>query len=438
MPARKNLTTTVCAAALALGLAACGGGGGGGSGSKLVDEVANDGAVALRAAIAAARNTATDGTFDDRLHMVTPIVTATNDGTVIAVAVTETGTPRGGSARGGAFAEQTNGPRRIAGWTGSRFRRGEAAEHLIVHTDVGEPEAMLFVPENLNRLREVSGLTGETVPASGVAIETGYWRLVRSTSLAAAPANGSVTHNAEGTGADAGLGFAGTFAGGSGEYRCTGSACSVTLDDKRMPTAMGGAWIFAPDSGATVMIPDYEHLYFGWWLNETEGVQGFQSFADAVGFPRGSGTVTAAMEGEATYRGAAAGVWATVDSSGGRITDARGGEFTAEAVLRASFYGALDAGVVDGEIGSFRDGSGRAMAGWRVTLNSARLSAGTASFAGSTEGSVGSGTSGTGSWEGRFHGTDGAETNPRPSHAAGRFDLHFPGVDLAGAFGAGR
>ena len=73
-----------------------------------------------------------------------------------------------------------------------------------------------------------------------------------------------------------------------------------------------------------------------------------------------------------------------------------------------------------------------------MTLNSAPLTAGSDSFAGETGGSIGSGTSGTGSWQGRFYGMDGAETNARPSHATGRFDLHFPGAHVAGAFGAKR
>ena len=132
------------------------------------------------------------------------------------------------------------------------------------------------------------------------------------------------------------------------------------------------------------------------------------------------------MEGTATYRGAAAGAWATVDTAGGRVVGARAGEFTAEAVLTAEFFGALDAGVLSGEIGSFRDGSGRSLSGWRVGLKNAGLTAGSASFAGETEGTVGSGTVGEGIWEGRFHGSDGAETNPRPSDVTGRFDLHFP------------
>ena len=98
-----------------------------------------------------------------------------------------------------------------------------------------------------------------------------------------------------------------------------------------------------------------------------------------------------------------------------------------EATLTANFFGARDAGAVSGEIGSFRDGSGRAMAGWRVTLSLAMLSAGEADFAGATGGTAGSGSSGAGSWQGRFHGTDDAATNARRVHATGPFALPLPG-----------
>jgi len=442
MPVHQNVTKVICSAALALALAACGGGDGGSAPAPAPepkpDKAAMERAVALAAALEAAKAIGADGAFDDTRYMVAPAVTATNDGTTVTIGVTENGTPRGGSARTGDFAEQEDGPAAIAGWAGARFTRGEATEHLAVYTDVAEPEAMDFTPENLNRLHEVSGLTGETVPTSGLAIEAGWFPIVRSTSLAAAPRGGSITHPAEGTGANAGLEFTGTFAGGSGRYRCSGGACSVTLDDRGAPTAMGGDWVFAPDSTAMVQVPDYAHSYFGWWLNEDEGSYGFQSFAGVSGFPGGAGNVEAAMEGSATYRGAAAGVWATVDVSGGQVTGAGSGEFTAEAVLTANFFGALDAGVVTGEIASFRDGTGGSMAGWRVTLGSAGLTAGDPSFAGETTGEVGPGSSGAGNWEGRFHGTDGAETNARPSHVTGRFDVHFPGAHVAGAFGAGK
>ena len=442
MPLWKNLTIVVFAGALALGLAACGGGGGGGGSppepEPEPDTAAMERSVSLAAALEAARATGTDGAFDDTAYAVAPTVTASHDGTTVTVEVTETGTPRNGSARSGEFSEEATGPAAIAGWTGARFGRSEATERLVVYTDVAGPEAMAFTPENLNRLREVSGLTGETVPASGLAIVAGWFPVVRSTTLAAAPQGGSITHPAEGTGASAGLEFTGTFGGGSGQYRCTGEVCSVTLDDGGAPTAMDGDWIFAPDSTAMVQIPDYEHSYFGWWLNEDDGTYGFQSFTGGAGFPAGTSNVQPAMEGSATYRGAAAGIWSTVDISGGQVTAASSGEFTAEAVLTANFFAALDAGVVTGEIASFKDEAGRSMAGWRVTLQSAGLTSGSPSFAGETSGEVGPGSSGEGSWEGSFHGTDGAETNARPSHVTGRFDVHFPGAHVAGAFGGSK
>ena len=421
----------MCAAALAVGLAACGGSGGG---SNAPGPAATEEATALAAALEAARATAADGSFDDTRWMASPAVTAENDGAETTIGVTETGAPRGGTARSGGFSETGNAPAAIAGWTGARFARGKT-ERLVVYTDVAGPEAMAFTPENLNRLREVSGLSGETVPASGLAIRSGWYPAIRSTSLTAAPAGGSVVHNAQGTGAEAGLAFAGTFGGGNGGYDCSGSACSVTLDDRGAPTAMAGSWFFEPAAGAEVRVPDYDHLYFGWWLDADEDAYGFQSFAGAAGFAPGA--VAASMEGSATYRGVAAGVWTTVDSSDGRITSARAGEFTAEATLRANFFGASDAGVANGEIAAFRDAGGRPLAGWRVTLDSARLRTGSASFSGGTEGALGAGTIGSGSWEGTFHGSGGA-SDARPGHVTGRFDARFPGANVAGAFGAAR
>ena len=428
MPAWNKLTTTILAAA-ALGLAGCGGGGGGGGSASGNTAADMKRAQLVAGALEAARATRADDTFRDT-HGFAPTVTAAHDGRSVKIAVTESG-----GSRTGAFEEEGRAAR-IAGWTGARFKRGED-EEMVVYADMAAPEAAAFTPENLNRLDEVSGLTGETIPASGLAIAAGYRPLIRATSLRAADPRGSVTYGTTGTGADEGRSFAGTFAGGRGAYRCTGSACSVTLDDRGAATAMGGAWIFAPDSGATVMIPDYEHLYFGWWLNETDDVAfRFQSFAGAADLP--AGTVTAAMQGSATYRGAAAGVWTTEEVSGGRVTAASSGAFTAEATLTAHFFGPLDEGDISGKIGSFRNAAGRAMPGWGVTLKETGLTAGRAWFAGETEGTIGAGTSGSGSWEGHFHGTDGAETNARPSDVTGRFDMHFPGAHVAGAFGAAR
>ena len=442
MAGYRDLTTVCAAVTLALGLAACGGGGGSkGSGMPAPMETTGmERALALAAAIEAAKTTGADRTFDDAAHGVAPAVTAAHDGTTVTVGVREAGTPRGGTARGGDFVAQDNGTGAIAGWTGTRFRRGEAAEYLVAYADAGPPETMAFIPENLNRLNEVSGLTGERVPESGLAIETAWLPVIVSTSLAAASPRGSVTYGPTGTGEEQGRTFTGTFGGGSGEYRCSGGACSLTLDDRGVPTAMGGAWTFAPAPGAMVNIPDYDHLHFGWWLNEEEdGSYGFQTFAGGVGFRAGAADVTAAMAGSATYRGAAAGVYVTMDVSGGQVTRATSGEFTAQATLEAHFFGARDAGEVTGTIDSFRSGDGVPMTGWGVELKAAGLTVGDATFAGETGGTLGPATRGEGSWEGLFHGTDGAAgPDARPGHVTGRFDVHFPGAHLAGAFGASK
>ena len=371
--------------------------------------------------------------------MVAPTVAATHDGTAVTVGVTEGGMRQSGNA-GGSFAAREDGPAPIAGWTGARFERGTAIERLTVYTDVGPPEAMAFTPGNLNRLNEVSGLSGEAIPEGGLAVEAAYWPLVRSTSLEAAPARGSVTHGATGTGADEGLSFNGAFAGAAGGYSCSGAACSVTLDDtgrghRRWP----GAGPSSPTEGAMVQVPDYDHLHFGWWLQEKEdGSRDFQTFAGGTGFTPGAGTVTTAMTGSATYRGAAAGVYASMDVAGGQVTGATEGEFTAEATLMAHFFGALDDGEISGQIDSFRNLSGEPMEGWRVTLRSAELTHGRAAFAGQTVATLRAGTNGNGSWEGLFHGEGGNADDPRPGHVTGRFDAHFLGTRVAGAFGASK
>ena len=123
MPVPKNVTTVFCTAALALALAACGGGGdgaGGGGDGPTPEEVAaaKARAEAIASALDAAKAIGTDGAFDDTPYMVVPAVTATNDGTTVTIGVTEAGTPQGGSARTGDFAEQggrTCGNRRLGG-----------------------------------------------------------------------------------------------------------------------------------------------------------------------------------------------------------------------------------------------------------------------------------------------------------------------------------
>ena len=108
MPVFRYLTMAAFAGALVLGLAACGGDGGDGESvpAPEPDTAAMERAVALAAAIEAAAATGADGAFDDTAHGVAPVVTASHDGTTVTVEVTETGTPRNGTARSGEFSEE--------------------------------------------------------------------------------------------------------------------------------------------------------------------------------------------------------------------------------------------------------------------------------------------------------------------------------------------
>ena len=184
-------------------------------------------------------------------------------------------------------------------------------------------------------------------------------------------------------GANVGLSFEGTFSGATGRYGCTGTDCSLTLDDDGAATAMVGTWTLAVDIDATLSIPDCNYLHFGWWLNaKDDDTYGFHAIAGGTGFASGSGNIAATMTGEANYTGAAAGVYVTLDIDRGEVTDADEGEFTASVNLRAHFFGDSDSGEMQGAIEPFKDEAGRALPGWRVTLDTARLDHGSASFAG--------------------------------------------------------
>ena len=193
------------------------------------------------------------------------------------------------------------------------------------------------------------------------------------------------------------------------------------------------------DVDAKVLLPDTEYLNFGWWVKAPDAADGtytFQTFAGASD-DLGETMVTTVMMGTATYKGAAAGLYVLKDVSGGEVTGASNGEFTASATLAADFLDNEDPGfgVISGSITDFVNGAGNSMDGWSVTLNNAALSA-TANFSGTTVGKIGDGSD-KGSWDGTFYGTT-SDTDDRPSDVAGRFDAHLPGAHIAGAYGASR
>ena len=80
---------------------------------------------------------------------------------------------------------------------------------------------------------------------------------------------------------------------------------------------------------------------------------------------------------------------------------------------------------------------GRALEGWRVTLNKVDLAPGSATFggtAGDTTTATLGGVTGTGTWEGTFFGN--ARADGKPGAVAGVFDAHLPAAHIAGGFGA--
>ena len=138
----------------------------------------------------------------------------------------------------------------------------------------------------------------------------------------------------------------------------------------------------------------------------------------------------------------------------GEVDNRRGGQFTADATLTATFGGgsvpANDHYSIVGSIDDFRDRRGRTIdSSWSVALEAALFGTqqsgaltGTNSnvFSGATEGDQGL----TGAWNGRFFGpvvVDNDDAMPGnqptfPSGVAGTFSGHFTNGDVLGAFGA--
>ena len=355
------------------------------------------------------------------------IVAATNDGSGAKVTVTAAETTR-------KYAKQDTGPSAIDGWDGSRWSRAatRATEHLTVYTDIGAPTPMAFETANVQKL---AGATGVTVAAGGVVDLVNTRALLanaKATSLTLPDEGATTMYPGTATG---GLTFEGTFGGATGDFSCTdGATCMVTLNDKGTVTVIAGTWTFDADVDAMVHIADTEYLNFGWWVKAPDAADGkytFQTFAGASTLLTPT-DVSDAMTGTATYTGAAAGVYVLKDVSGGLVTGASNGDFTASAALTADFLDE-DPGVINGSITDFVNGAGDSMDGWSVTLNNAAL-AGTdaTSFSGTTLGKIGDG-SGPGNWTGTFY---GADDEGLPTDVAGRFDAHLPGAHIAGAYGA--
>ena len=306
------------------------------------------------------------------------------------------------------------------------------AERVTVYSDIENP---------VKPLADVFQLDGNGAVAIEFPADSPG---VRSPHFPEAPLTGTVTGAYA---AEEDLSFPGTFYGLEGTYACTATPpCTVTTgNDGGMSS--DDTWTFTPDmpDGATVDVPDGDHLYFGWWLSEPEDPEGDYGFRAIAGgsdlfepgdkFTRGH---TDWLEGKAEYRGLAAGRYVTMDFEGGEITGADTGTFTATAQLTANFSGD-DIAVnehfsISGRVTDFMDEDGDPLDDWNVELNRIDLTTGSASFGdGSTTATVGDST-GTGAWEGAFFGN--GRDDRQPGSVAGTFDTHLPAAHISGGFGA--
>ena len=243
--------------------------------------------------------------------------------------------------------------------------------------------------------------------------------------------------------------FDGTFDGVPGEYSCTTEDdCTATANSKGELTGLVGVWTFIPaylgedgeslimtgtdEAEATsreddlpvpnVAVPDTDYLHFGWWTKvDKDGDVAFRTFSGGGGMNEIAADGTLAdLVGTATYKGPAAGRYAVKTfNSNSTLDSIRHGEFTAAAVLTASFGGTAiaqdDHNSISGTVTNFASQSDD-LSAWSVDLKKTKFETNetadlTTAFSsaddgvGSPEVGVGGGVGGSpvtsGKWSGR-------------------------------------
>jgi hypothetical protein len=216
----------------------------------------------------------------------------------------------------------------------------------------------------------------------------------------------------------------GTFGGVGGKFYCQrGDAmdCQITRTvvgtTSYYTVADGDVWWFLPDAGS--MVPNMDYMIFGAWLSESAVSAGHRTagaFADG-GEPFTTANING-LEGEATYKGPAAGYYAERTAQEAVATS---GSFTATAELTADFGAGGDAGTLMGEIKDFYVGSD--MKDWQVELQMGAIGVsgndGNGFTRGTTAGAAGS-RRWVGTWGAQFFG-DGATATDHPTGVAGAF-----------------
>ena len=222
--------------------------------------------------------------------------------------------------------------------------------------------------------------------------------------------------------------FEGSFHGVPGTFACTNSCTIVSDADGNLMTLTGG-WEFTPTDAATAMVAavdtDEDYIDFGYWVQTTEEDGETTYMVNA--FARGEVTYggVGSVEGSATYKGGAAGLFTQREFASGSTGDLIGaGRFTANVDFTATFGGTSvaqdDQNKVTGAITNFRHNGAPIDAAWRISLDGdIDTGAGTWSFAGDETGT--------------FY---GPSSEDQPTGAAGTFNQSFDNGRVIGAFGA--
>ena len=177
---------------------------------------------------------------------------------------------------------------------------------------------------------------------------------------------------------------------------------------------------------------DGQYITFGWWQERPGLVDGTYEaavFANLFPSPGGEFLISDAT-GKAEYEGPAVGLYVDITSKDGK-TNHEPGEFTATAILRATFGSGTDAGI-EGDVTSFKTTHGNK--NWHVRLLK------TADDDNNTAEIVQTGFAGTGSWTSQFlaRHDDFDASDDQPIAVTGRFDVSNPVRHIVGAFGAHR
>lgn len=446
---------------VALGLTACGGGGGGsgpGTATQLEREARTTAALTKEAAIAAegsqAINAGLGGSAGNGIYSLT-ISRGSGD---VMVAITDSAMAEDGDP---AFAFTA-----ALGQDGRMLVRDNdmgVEEVAGVHSDIEALEAIPFAKvheldfstdgtnDALHVTHEALGIAGNDTEVLG-RVMSGTFTAGSVATLTFAP-DDPATH-----GTDEAEEVVGAYDGAMGIYRCNGAAeCTVTLDASGMITAMSAGWIFTPDPGATVDVPDEDYLHYGFWLKKKTDDEGAVAYDEVETFAGSSappsGYLDAEVMGRAAYEGGAAGVYiikTRYDPNTGELVNASSGHFAADARLMATFGQTAAQDIapnqlyrLTGTIDNFML-SGNENNDWSVTLAGA-IDWNTGTASGTAEGGV---TGQGGSFSAVFHGSvepvdhddDAAMPDifPHPHTAVGEFNASFSNGSVAGAFGARR